>query len=302
MENIQRISTLHEAFVEGLKDLGNLHGLNISGPPDIGDCCQEQFGLLFKYATRRMGLAGRDRDLPAAMLEVNGLPAEAADWVKDTDKKHTITSFDYLVEICCEEDYDMGAMKRACSAMIVHDCAYPRTTSFEDFTSTQSRSRHMINGAEAFRNYALLINDNYPDSYSRQEIEDISAIIEIHDNPGIGIPFEPDNPQLKLLLSHREADRLWMVDNAGFALDLARRLGEEDPWYDPAKYLAHVVSVHMKERSAYDDDLGFLEYLGRPTLYTTKAGFAIFKREVDARMREYEISENEISNFIEESN
>lgn len=253
------------------------------------------YDMLMEYARERMMLGGRDRLLPEFLDTTSLKEPDAKQWVTDTDFSHTIASLSYLAEICKGERISPKDCKVVLSAMIVHDCAYPVTKSFDDFVNEENRKLHMQNAEQHFRTWSQKINAMCRKSfggefYSGNDIELICRIVRQHDNPGIGIDFDYAGIRNhKLLWAHREADRLWMVHRAGFALDLVRRLLEENPWYDPKRYMRDkVIARHVCESAIYAHDLDkCLPYSGQKTLYRTHTGMMIFEREVKARAQEY---------------
>jgi len=274
-------------LIEGLKYLGNLTELNLSG---VDKELQPQLTRLFECTQERIILGGRDRHLPGLIKDFFLNQPSATEWVTDTDAKHTVASFDYLTEIANGETFNLGERKIVLSAMIVHDCAYPEV---EDYRG--ARVQHMVDGENEFRNFAQQINAEFPDFYSNDEIEIICSIVRQHDNPSVKkdgqrLQFSYDPPPAKLLWAHREADRLWMLDRGGFTLDLIRRALEDNPTYDPSEYLKYVVSRHLTEAKNYQDNESCLLYHGQKSLYRTRTGFEIFQRLIMERAEEYGVN------------
>lgn len=284
------------ALTQGLRYMGTLQSLSASGAA-LDKSIEPQLNKLFEYAVVSMGMGGRDKHLPDGARRWAGFDAEIPSWLEDTDMKHTVASFGYLDEICKGKNHPMASAKILYSAMICHDCAYPKASSFSDFTSKDKRKAHMINGQAAFTVMAGLVNKEYPGFYESRDIDTVNDIISKHDNPGIEEPFAQDDPNRELLMDHRAADRLWMLDKGGFALDLMRRIIENFK-YEPAPYLAHVVSRHIKEAEQYPHDPGFLQYAvngeNHRTIYTTQPSFDIFRRLINDRMKEYDVTQERL--------
>jgi hypothetical protein len=153
----------------------------------------------------------------------------------------------------------------------------------------------MRDAEEEFRCFAVRVNRDFPCFYTLDDIEQVCSIVRQHDNPGVKKHGEPlqfsyDPPARRLIWSHREADRLWMLDKAGFALDLLRRLLEPNPWYDPPQYLNHVISSHLKEAETYHDNGSCIDFGGRKSMYRSNAGFGIFRRLVGERAAEFGVA------------
>lgn len=270
---------------------------------DYGQVMEE----LFHYACLRMDMGGRDRHIPGLVRQAvgdqaykrNPLGNEIYNSLMDTDKTHTVASLGYLLEIIGNEFFSKDEQRVMIPVMLFHDAAYQRTKSFKDFTSKKNRSRHMADGAESFKSFATMMN--YGRSFfTPDQIELGCAMIAQHDNPGIGLEFNYGGIRKDMLWAQREADRLWMFDRAGFALDLTRRLVEGDPKYDPSGYIGSIVKSHIKEGKNYKiqsrccieaDVLKGDGYSMEKTLYRTDAGFEIWKRELNERRRDYGIPE-----------
>lgn len=334
-----------QAFLDGLEYMGTLTDLYCPNKNEhIPEGLRKPLYELFRLAKSRMKEAGRDRDLPERLRAIRGLE-NFADFVSDTDEKHTITVVDYASEIATGDmkeidpdasdssfkryfsglkgykDYDK---KMLLSAAICHDCAYPITTGTE-FREKEIRVLHQQNAAQEFKKFAEAINEKFDffgrrayksdiiyelrnesmPFYQQDEIDGTAHIISVHDSP----PFSPSDKHIELLLSHREADRLWMLDRAGFALDILRKLiksnGKE---YSPLEMLAHNVARHIEESRAYSEKdkkvIGFKSYLGirgfYPTLYATDRGFKIFEKSIEKRMDEYEVTKQEFFSCLDQ--
>ncbi len=322
-----------QGFLDGLEYMGTLTDLY---RPDINEHIpkdlQKPLYFLFDRAKARMKLAGRDRDLPERLKTIKGLE-DFVDFVSDTDEKHTIAVVDYASKITTGElnkidpdappdfslrmpfsglggylDYDR---KKLLSAAICHDCAYPITAGTQ-FRDKEIRKLHQQEAAEEFKKLAEAINKRFdflgrrvyrsdlifknklPPFYSQDETDGTVYIISLHDSP----PFSPLDKHIELLLSHREADRLWMLDRAGFALDILRKLIKSNEGeYCPLEMLAHNVARHIEEARAYSEEnrkvIRFRYYENYPTLYATNKGFEIFKELIEKRMQEYNLSRDD---------
>lgn len=299
MDRDQAITKLEiEAARSDKALIGALSYLGTLSKPDFSDVehgFQLPLMVLFGYSRERIKLGGRDRDLPEKIEGFFPNLPEASDWVSDTDLKHTVASFGFLNEITAKENFTYPERKIVLSAIIAHDCAYPKTKDLSAFRSADTRLSHMRDGEAEFRNFALKINSIFHGFYTPGDTEIVCSIIRQHDNPSVKIDgknleFSYNPPPEKLMWAHREADRLWMLDRGGFALDLARRILETDPQYNPSDYLKHVISSHLKEAEKYPDQEKCILYKGEKTLYRTKAGFEIFRRLLNERAKEYHIT------------
>jgi hypothetical protein len=291
-----------KAFLEGLRYMDDLKKRKASSVISLNlehICAHDlkMYDKLMEKAKNRMKLGGRDRALSIAIENMNIGDDKAKSWVEDTDLSHTIASLGYATKICRYEGFNPEHTKILLSSIIVHDCAYPETKTFADFTSRIVRKLHMENAKNEFRKWAQEINiyknlnrnGHQEIFYSDYEIDQISKIVGQHDNPAIGLDFDYkgiDDP--KLLWAHREADRLWMLDKAGFALDLARRIVENNPWYDPKRYMEHVIEKHQIESKKYKQLSGKCKFFGgKQALYRTETGMSLFIEEITERAREY---------------
>jgi hypothetical protein len=287
------------AMIDGLEHMGSLTKLDFKWVPTnfIAPLTR-----LFEMASRRTVFGGRDRCLPDLVEPVFTTCPNMRQWVSDTDIKHTVASFSYLAEICQKENFTAEESKVVLSALIVHDCAYPKTEDFKAFTNSNVRLLHMQEGEKEFINFASKINEEFPDFYSEETIQTIRSVVRQHDNPnviqnGSVLQFDYMLTAPKLIWAHREADRLWMLDHAGFALDLLRRLLEPNPWHNPQLYFNGVVLSHIKEADCYYDNQECRLYQNNRTFYRTNAGFQIFQRLIKACMKNYDLklSLNEIA-------
>ena len=296
---------VHNEFVEGLRSMELLRLLPLD---DIQEPLRYALYRLYVLACERIENGGRDLDLVPKIARMLPNEPDAPNWVTYTDKMHTAASFGYLTEICKGENFSPEEQKGVLSAIVVHDCAYPKVGSDE---YRKARAIHMEMGTDAFYQFAGIVNGEFPSTfYNSKSIEEIIAIIEQHDNPSVkdedGKPlqFHYDPPKKELLWAHREADRLWMLDRAGFALDLLRRLAPDESdkvEYDPQSYLKHVVKRHVQEgMQAYSDNEdcimlreNWFGFKGQKTLYRTQKGFEVFMRLVEERAKEYNVNLSE---------
>lgn len=281
-----------ENLIEGLRYMGTLNQLSLT---DVPEQFHAPLQKLFQYAKDRMKKGGRDRHLPTLLEKILVNEPEASTWVSDTDARHTIASFDYLTKICTGEKYSFEDMKRVLSSMIIHDCAYPETGNVAQFNS-DARIFHMQEASRIFVDFANKINQEYLGFYSDNDVNEICALVGQHDNPDVMredrtfLNFKYNPPKEELLWAHREADRLWMPDKGGYALDLLRRLVSPNPWYDNKKYIHHVIKIHTEEAERYVDNKNCFIYRDKKTIYRTKTGFNLFKELINQRAKEYEVN------------
>lgn len=294
--------TIDQTVINSLRYMGTLTILDLSNVPEP---LHRPLNRLYELACKRIREGGRqmvDPDELARMLNEPG----AADWVRYRDIKHTAEAFSYLVEICNGENFSWYDQIIALSAIAVHDCGYPIANAQ---TFQGARENHMVIGEQKFREFAQIINEEFQRNvYDSNSIDQIAAIVKQHDNPSVKpkdggpLPFKYDPPDRKLLWAHREADRLCMLDRAGFAEDLFVKL-VSDPKYDPEqgakKYLKHVISRHVEESQVYHKfqdnenciliNENWFDFRGEKTLYRTQTGFKTFLRLVKERAVEYGI-------------
>jgi hypothetical protein len=268
---------------------------------------REALRRIFDYSADRMRAGGRDREL-SPFLE-KALPDEslAKWWVAETDVAHTVASFDYLVDICNKESFSYNEQLTVLSSILVHDCAYPPT---DEHTKIDVRLEHMVEGVKAFEIIARSINaefrrmhtiydfdvvEEFQERVPFPNITEENSIIGQHDNPSIGRLFSYESVKPRMVWAHREADRLWMLDKAGFALDLLRLLKKSKP-YNPEKLLRHVIGRHVEEGESYPDNQNcrtiqddIFDFEGKKTLYRTDAGYQMFLELINERAREYNI-------------
>jgi len=264
----------------------------------------EPLNQLFDYVKNKIvnGETGRDRHLPKKLEEIISLSEEvppyikhySPQWVKDTDFSHTIASLIYTDDICERLHLEDRFKKIVMSAMIVHDCAYPKVNSYEEFTSIENRTKHMKNAVEEFQKWAVEINKNFKrkrgkEYYTEEDIEQVCKIVSQHDNPGIGIDFDYSGLDERLFFIHREADRIWMLDKAGFALDLLREIVEKSR-YNPKARLEYVIKDHQEESKIYKQFSDKCQmYDNKPTIYREWVGFDFFTKLIEDRKRDYQI-------------
>ncbi len=291
--------TIDEAVIEGLRHMESLYALPLTG---IQEPLHSALNRLYVLGCQKIEEGGRDLDLVPKIQEIFPNEDNAPKWVLYTDKMHIAASFGYLREICTREKFDPKEQEIVLTAMAVHDCAYPQISS-EKYR--QARKVHLEMVVGAFPKFVEIVNSTFPTPiYDDESFTEISAILGQHDFPNIkddddGKPyqFSYDPPKRELLWAHREADRLWMLDKAGFALDLLRRLVQEKPEYDPKQYLKHVIKRHIQEGTeAYEDNENCITlkenwfgFKGQKTLYRTQTGFKLFLKVVNERAVEYGI-------------
>jgi hypothetical protein len=303
----------HPAFFRGIH---KLRGLKQKKLAELCPGIDEPLCELYEYMRSRIvhgkdgEQTGRDRNLPGSIEQIlNNSPditnlelLQIPECFENTDLAHTAASVKYAWEIGQKElsrekkHINEHRQKMLMAAIIVHDCAYPKTENFKDFTSAETRVKHMENAVIEFKYFAKKIDEDYNKihgkPYFRNVMDEVCHIVEQHDKPSVPTherfrDFFAMRVSSEIFWVHREADRLWMLDEAGFALDLARRLLEDNPWYNPEKYLNHVVKQHQKESKVYIGRTSCRQFQGENTLYRTDAGFETFKRLVAERKADY---------------
>ncbi len=298
----------HERLEELSTQTGfsKLYEIETSPLVQLLNCVEDRITRGYEEGGKRI-LTGRDRHLPEEISKIlsysENLPTHfyrASNWVLDTDLAHTIASLDYAFDISESLGFEPQLKKIVISAMLVHDCAYPEVGSYDEFIKPEIREKHMENAVKEFKSWAREINRKFyikfdKEYYTLKEIEQICSIVRQHDNPGVKIDFDYSGVDERLFFVHREADRLWMLDPAGFALDLLREIVEKGK-YDPKARLEHVISKHREEAKVYENSNEehkgkCKEYNGRKTLYRTEKGFNIFKELIEKLTRIYSLND-----------
>jgi hypothetical protein len=168
----------------------------------------------------------------------------------------------------------------------------------------QHRSLHMREGAALAQRVLLNLNEYYGRIvFTDDMIARVVEVIAIHDNPTIGLPIPgpdmKDRETGRMAIAFREADRLWMLSQSGFAVDMdrdrkhpdnAHKLERELAW----ERLAHVLDRYGEERLLYGDDAGS-HFGGRffgGTFIRTTSGASLFDHYVTERRQEYQIEDS----------
>jgi len=151
----------------------------------------------------------------------------------------------------------------------------------------QHRILHMREGSAIAHRKLLTLNEFFWQIvYKEEDINEVCEVIRIHDNPSIGIPIAKEN---LMAVSFREADRLWMLSDKGFAYDIYRDKknlrGEGDSKELASNRLQHVLKRYQEERRLYPtDDISFQD---QSVFFRTKSGYTIFKAYLRERKRQY---------------
>jgi hypothetical protein len=153
----------------------------------------------------------------------------------------------------------------------------------------QNRILHMRKGNALAKRQLLLLNE-YSGKvfYTDKDIHTVCEVIKIHDNPSIGIPIPKEN---KMAVSFREADRLWMLSDEGFAFDL-RRDSEKMKENTNNRLLAsmrleHVRKRYQQERNLYSNEDG--PFQDSKLFFRTKAGYRLYQKYLQERKHQYGI-------------
>ena len=172
-----------------------------------------------------------------------------------------------------------------------------------------SRRAHMVSGKEIARQTMELYNEWRPDFFSEEDMEEISRLIETHDNPSLqafellrqeylqqyGVPFRQKTkswlfkPDDKLAMYLREADRLWMLTEDGVDVDFKQDL-KRGIVKSPKETAARNVRRHREEMELYGKILGTgAEQYGfkNGLLFRTKTGYTIFERLAQTLIEKY---------------
>ena len=156
----------------------------------------------------------------------------------------------------------------------------------------QNRTLHMREGSALAKRQLLLLNE-YSGKviYTDKDIDAVCEVIGIHDNPSIGIPIPPKN---KIAASFREADRLWMLSDEGFAFNLHRDSRKMKDTTDnrslASKRLEHVLKRYQQERNLYSNEDG--PFQNNKLFFRTKAGYQLYQQYLQERKHQYGIKES----------
>lgn len=214
---------------------------------------------------------------------------------------HMAYVVNFMSEIMLAKDASEKELKRGVVAALLHDIGLARVEEGKirksDIESAplekrpavideaiRSRQAHMLQGAKTAKELLNAYNAWFGETFSDADIQEITRLIEIHDNPSIveyellrGLSegqikfhgkkwlFEKDD---KLMMYLREADRLWMLSKDGIEVDLERdsekaqkRLHEKggDPTpanVDPKARVISNIKRHREEAELYSKLLG----------------------------------------------
>jgi hypothetical protein len=151
----------------------------------------------------------------------------------------------------------------------------------------QNRKLHMREGSALAKRQLLLLNEYLGKIfYTDKDIDTVCEVIKIHDNPSIGIPIPKSN---KMAVSFREADRLWMLSDAGFAFDLRRDSKKMKDNTDnrslASKRLEHVIKRYQQERNLYSNEDG--PFQDNKLFFRTEAAYRLYQQYLQERKHQY---------------
>jgi hypothetical protein len=220
---------------------------------------------------------------------------------KSNPLQHTAQVVDFMVDLSLNENLPEREAQKAVATALLHDIGYARSKEGKirkaDIDAEQDREKkealrqqaiqarkaHMDAGAEI----AGELLAQSPDLFTPGEVQEIQAVIRIHDNPSIQEYEEvndgkwllpPDNQLAQFL---READRLWMLSEEGIEIDLQRDK-RKTGLRDAPKRIADNIERHLQEGALYyqakglpvaPNVYGFKGF----SLYRTETGFLLFK-------------------------
>lgn len=208
--------------------------------------------------------------------------------------EHPLVVLKHMIEIAQSEDFNI---LNAGAISILHDISPVEKIRRADVIAEsdenkrnlleqkrrQHRTLHMREGSALAQKKLLLLNDymGYV-LYNDEDIEEICEVIRIHDNPSIGIPIPNEN---RLAVSFREADRLYMLSDEGFAFDISRDRKLIENEIDSHKLaihrFEHVIERFREERNLYSINDG--PFQDEFLFFRTKEGYNIYQRYVDER-------------------
>jgi hypothetical protein len=151
----------------------------------------------------------------------------------------------------------------------------------------QNRILHMREGSALAQRKLLTCNEYLGRPFfTDDDIEEICEVIRIHDNPSIDVPIPRGN---RMAVSFREADRLWMLSERGFAYDLLRDMEASQENADrpalAAARLSHVTRRYQQERHLYPPAEG--PFPDNSVFFRTKAGHELYLQYAAERRRQY---------------
>lgn len=212
--------------------------------------------------------------------------------------EHHLIVLEHMIEIAQEENlnilnagaiailHDIGPVEKIRKADVEIEASDDRKKLLE-LKRRQSRILHMRYGGVLAQKKLLLLNEYLGKIlYKDEDIEVICEVIRIHDNPSIDIPIPKDN---YMGVTFREADRLWMLSDEGFACDLRRdKQGKNENADDhvlASKRLEHIMKRYREERNLYSNDDG--PFQNENLFFRTTAGYRIFLRYIQERKNQY---------------
>lgn len=168
----------------------------------------------------------------------------------------------------------------------------------EEIRRRVARKLHMREGSGIAQRKLLLTNDYFGTTvFSEVDIDQICEVIRIHDNPSLPVGLPLDN---KMALSFREADRLWMLSQRGFAVDLERdkkKKGNIENSELVESRLEHVLERYHDER--YNCYPKVMEgFVNNKLFFRTDEGYRILCCYVKERIEEYNLERDK---FIDKS-
>lgn len=217
--------------------------------------------------------------------------------------EHHLIVLEHMIEIAEKEEFTRAELLNACAIAILHDIAPVEKIRKADVEAKetvdekrtleqrrrQNRTLHMREGSALAQRKLLLLNDYLGRIlYKDDDIDAICEVIRIHDNPSIDIPIPKDN---RLATAFREADRLWMLSDEGFAYDLRQDIQVIQEPMDisllASKRLEHVIKRFQEERNLYSADDG--PFQDKSLFFRTEAGYSISLRYIRERKDQYRL-------------
>lgn len=204
---------------------------------------------------------------------------------------HTFYVVKTIQKILTHENASPENLKMGIVSALLHDTGYlvikNKFKVFQDFQKSEIRKAHMEAGAKYAEKTLKKINQAKK-IFPYNEIKNISFLVSIHDNPSVK---EKDFNRIldvkdSLSYSLREADRLWMTSEDGFAYDLMRmkeKTGEESP----KKLFDHMLKRYAEEKSLYKDDGKFQGN----TLFRSEEAYSIFQGQKNLLVEKYDLKQ-----------
>lgn len=218
---------------------------------------------------------------------------------------HAAEVTDFASEILLGEGVSKNELKRGLAAALLHDAglAIAKAGKLSKAAIMQAppgpererlkkeairlRKLHMRDGSKLAGDLLAQYNERFGPIFSARDIRAIKHVIFNHDNPSIQ-EYEETNdgqwlfkPGERLLMFHREADRLTMLTENEMEMERKKAEGKGQA-FDAKEKFSGNIKRHQEEMELYRAAFGEpgIQAYGfkKNTLYRTATGYAIFRR------------------------